>query len=215
MNVDWAFCEAIKNTNVPANGKVLLLYDIYCQWSIHFRDRVAVNKNLSLPKGLTVDGGIGLFHVHGHRDECLYRYAPYFISGAAVVDGEVLERLWSVLNLVSRSTRTATLAHRAEVLDDHMNDNNWKKLISMGEKTTLCPQFTNIPFSIVSLVCKRYKTAKDSVQDTLVYYQEITKAVAPPLVAEWTGDIEYAERERRNHPEVMDIMGTKGQKRMH
>lgn len=91
-----------------------------------------VNNHLSLPQGVEVDGGIGLFHVHGHRQECLYRYATYFIPSAAVVDGEVLERLWSVLNLVSRSTRTATLGHRAETLDDHMNDNNWKKLVGMG-----------------------------------------------------------------------------------
>jgi len=91
------------------------------------------NMHLNLPPGVEVDGGIGLFHVHGHREECLHRYATYFIPGAVVVDGEVLERLWSVLNLVSRSTWTATLGHCAEMLDDHMNDNNWKKLVGIGE----------------------------------------------------------------------------------
>jgi hypothetical protein len=94
---------------------------------------MGANVHLNLPPRVEVDGGIGLFHVHGHREECLHRYATYFIPGAAVVDGEVLERLWSVLNLVSRSTRTATLGHRAEMLDDHMNDNNWKKLVGIGE----------------------------------------------------------------------------------
>jgi len=132
MNVDWAFAEAIRNTRVPPNSKVHLLYDIYCQWSIHWAERMQRNPHLTLPSGIEVDGGIGLFHVHGHREECLYRYATYFVPEAAVVDGEVLERLWSVLNLVSRSTRTATLAHRAEILDDHMSDNNWKKMIGIG-----------------------------------------------------------------------------------
>lgn len=76
---------------------------------------------------------IGMFHVHGHQDSCFFRYATSFVKGAAVVDGEILETAWSVLNRVSGSLRTATLAHRSEVLDDHMNDNNWKKIVFIGE----------------------------------------------------------------------------------
>ena len=54
-----------------------------------------------------------------------------------IVAGEILESLWSVLNKVSPMTRTATLAHRAEILDDHMNDSNFKKMLSMRE-SLLC-----------------------------------------------------------------------------
>ena len=50
-----------------------------------------------------------------------------------MVDGEILETLWSTLNSISPSLRTATLAHRSEVLDDHMNDGNWKKMVSVSE----------------------------------------------------------------------------------
>jgi len=28
---------------------------------------------------------------------------------------------------------TVTLAHHAEMLNDHMNDGNWKKLVGIGE----------------------------------------------------------------------------------
>ena len=137
MNVDWAFAQALKNTNISKNSKVLLLYDIWCQYSVHLHRRVEKNPFLKdiWRHDLEIDGGIGLFHVHGHREECLYRFATYYIPGASVVDGEVLETLWSILNQISRSTRSATLAHRAEILDDHMNDNNWKKLLNMGMST--------------------------------------------------------------------------------
>lgn len=54
-----------------------------------------------------------------------------------MIDGEILETLWSVLNDISRSTRTATLAHRMEVLDDHMGDSNWKKIIGTGNAAWL------------------------------------------------------------------------------
>ena len=40
--------------------------------------------------------------------------------------------LWSVLNETSQSAKSSTLAHRSEILDDHMNHSNWKKLIGMG-----------------------------------------------------------------------------------
>jgi len=75
---------------------------------------------------------IGLFHVHGHKDECLYRFATSYVPGAGVVDGEVLETLWAVLNSVSATTRTASIAHRTELLDDHMGDSNFKKMVNIG-----------------------------------------------------------------------------------
>jgi hypothetical protein len=50
-----------------------------------------------------------------------------------MVDGEVLETLWAVLNGIANSIRSQSTAHRRETLDDHMNDSNWKKLIQMSE----------------------------------------------------------------------------------
>lgn len=82
--------------------------------------------------GLNITTGIGLFHVHGHQDSCYARYAPSFIPGAGKEDGEILERLWGVLNRISAMARTMTLAHRTENLDANMGDSNFKKMINMG-----------------------------------------------------------------------------------
>jgi Kyakuja-Dileera-Zisupton transposase len=87
---------------------------------------------LAIPEGMTISGGIGDFHVKGHVNECFARFSLLFIEGVGVVDGEILETLWSVLNETSRSAKGSTLAHRNEILDDHMNHSNWKKLIGMG-----------------------------------------------------------------------------------
>lgn len=133
MNIDWAMCEALKTTNVAALVRKMLMYDIGCTYGIHFDERVERNHYLILPAGTTLEYAIGLFHVHGHKDECFFQFATSFIPGAAIVDGEVLETLWSSLNNISPSTRTATLAHREEVLDDHMGDSNFKKMTGCGE----------------------------------------------------------------------------------
>lgn len=128
-HVDWAFLEALRTTGVHDDQGVMLIYDIVCQYFIHLRDRIGQY----LPVGLEIDRAIGLFHVHGHKDECFYRYASYFIPKVGVVAGEILESLWSTLNTITPATRTATLAHRAEIIDDHASDSNHKKAIGIGE----------------------------------------------------------------------------------
>jgi hypothetical protein len=133
MNMDYALCQALKNTMTDNEKRVIFVYDINCQYMVNLTARIKRGaKHLWIKPGLLFMPGIGLFHVHGHRDICFPRFAPTFIPGAGQTDGEILETLWAVLNEVGRTTRTMTLAHRSEVLDAHMLDNNWKKMINMG-----------------------------------------------------------------------------------
>ena len=128
-NVDWALLESLRTTGVQSDQGVLLFYDIACQYGIYLESRIGH----LLPTGLKIDRGIGLFHVHDHKEECFYRFASSFIPGAGIVAGEILESLWAALNRISPATRTATLAHRAEVIDDHASDSNHKKTLGMGQ----------------------------------------------------------------------------------
>jgi hypothetical protein len=126
-NVDWGFLRTLLTTYVDVRQCVLFIYDIVCQYIIYLLTRIGH----LLPTGLRIDAAIGLFHVHGHKDQCFFRYATTFIPGAAIVAGEILESLWSTLNSVTPAMRTATLAHRAEMMDDHMTDSNHKKMLGM------------------------------------------------------------------------------------
>lgn len=132
MNMDYALCEALKNTGTSEAPKCIVLYDVNCQYYKNFTKRVEDSPYLEVHPGLIIIPGIGLFHVHGHQLVCLARFSPTFIEGAGQSDGEILETMWSTLNHIGRIARTMTLAHRTEVLDSHMGDNNWKKLINMG-----------------------------------------------------------------------------------
>lgn len=144
-NVDWALLEAIRSTGVHSDQGILFIYDIICQYFVHLYDRIGH----LLPTNLEIDRAIGLFHVHDHNDECLYRFASSFIPGAGIVAGEILESLWSVLNTISPATRTATLAHRAEVIDDHASDSNHKKALGIG-KAIHCGNDQNNNFYLYS-----------------------------------------------------------------
>jgi hypothetical protein len=133
-HVDFTFLQALKTTRVDPQQGVMLIYDIICQYIIHILEHICAH----LLAGLTIDQAIRLFHVHGHKDECFFHYAPTFIPGSGIVAGEILKSLWSLLNSISPTVRTATLPHRAEMLDD-ATDSNHKKMLSMT--ATLCSKY--------------------------------------------------------------------------
>lgn len=135
--MDYAFINAINY--IPFIIMLLLLYDIMCQYWVNFLSRTkaaahiqGLSHLLSLRDDLNIKRGIGLFHVHGHIKECYPRYAPTFIKGAGMVDGEIIETLWHILNDTASSARAMSWCHRQEYLDIHMRDSNWKKLTRMG-----------------------------------------------------------------------------------
>jgi Kyakuja-Dileera-Zisupton transposase len=185
-NVDWALVKACQTTTVDSRQGLLLIYDIACQYIIHLKERIGH----LLPADLDVDSAIGLFHVHGHKDICFFRYATTFIPGAAVVAGEILESLWAVLNAVTPAMRTATLAHRAEIMDDHMTDSNHKKALGL-----------------TTWLCQRYTQAAAMSRSALLYYDKLTKGIDSETVKEWEAVISLAESERKQDRSVMDILG--------
>jgi hypothetical protein len=81
---------------------------------------------------LKLFAAVGKFHLGAHVLECFWEFSLNFIEGAGQVDGEILETLWASLDKVVGSTRNMSRAHRQEVLDDYMNDSNWKKLVGAG-----------------------------------------------------------------------------------
>ena len=100
-------------------------------------ERVNGSNHLILADDLQLKLAIGLFHIHGHQDTCLARYSPSFIEGGRQIDGKTIETLWAPLNEISRSTRGMSTSHHQEVIDDHMNDSNWKKLVDIGKSSLL------------------------------------------------------------------------------
>jgi hypothetical protein len=130
--MDYSIFNAL-NFNMDGIETALISYNVMCQWSVHMMERVNGSDYLKLPDNLELKLVIGLFHIHRHQDSCLARYSPSFIQGGQQIDGETIKTLWAPLNEISRSTRGMSSSHCREVIDDHMNDSNWKKLIDLGK----------------------------------------------------------------------------------
>ena len=95
---------------------------------------------------IEITAAVGKWHLAAHVQECFTKFSLNFIEGSAEVDSKIMEMLWSSLDLVVGITQGMTIAHHQEVLDDYINDNNWKKLLN------LCTSFLMmLTFSIHTL----------------------------------------------------------------
>ena len=131
INMDYSICHGLSYNSKGLNA--LLSYDIACQWSKHFRERTSTNKYLPQVNHDGLTFAVGKFHLSAHIPTCFPRFSLNFIHGAGQQDGEILETLWAEFNKISKSARTMSKAHRAEVYDDHMRHSNWEKMDRMGE----------------------------------------------------------------------------------
>jgi hypothetical protein len=136
--MDYSICQALKR--FPRRVQALIIYDICCQWSIHFRQRVSESEFLELSDSLDITGAVGKWHLAAHIPECFPKFSLNFIEGAGQVEGEILETLWSNMDEVAGLAQAMSISHHQETLDEYMNDSNWRKVIRMGRR--LCTRIT-------------------------------------------------------------------------
>jgi hypothetical protein len=210
--MDYSIFKAL-NFNMGGIEAALICYDVMCQWSVHMKDRVDKNRHLKIPDGLELRLGIGLFHIHGHQDTCLARYSPSFIEGGRQIDGETIETLWAPLNEISKSTRGMSTSHRREVIDDHMNDSNWKKLIDLGRHPSHRHCTRADRDRVVNAVSKRYHKALSGATLSLAAFDNIDTSASADSVRVWAEEEENARRERIHNITVMDIYDIKMERR--
>ena len=129
--MDYSLINAL-SYNMRGIHRVCLFYDINCSYMRKLSEQVSNNEFINFPADLEIVPGIGIWHVHSHQPQCFSRYAPLFIPGIGWIDGEIIETLWSILNIISGSTCTMSTPHRQELLDFQMNDSNFMKMIRMG-----------------------------------------------------------------------------------
>jgi hypothetical protein len=80
--MDYSLSGALKNTNVTSLKRLIVIYDIMCQYSKRLKLRMEESQYVELPLGVAILQGIGLFHVGGHVWESFSQFSPSFIPGA-------------------------------------------------------------------------------------------------------------------------------------
>ena len=134
--MDYSLANALRY-NMTGICCTALFYDINCSYMQRLYEQVSSNALLGFPTDVEIVPGIGIWHVHGHQPQCFPRFVPLFIPGVGWVDREIIETLWSILNIISASTCTMSTPHCQELLNFQMNDLNFMKMILMGWNHTL------------------------------------------------------------------------------
>ncbi|KAH9916158.1 uncharacterized protein B0H18DRAFT_1124455 [Fomitopsis serialis] len=193
MNMDYSLSNALGYRS-RGIGHVYLSYDIMCQYHVHLDDRFDQNPHLEMPGGLVLYKCIGLFHIHGHKAECELRHSLTFTEGAGQADGEIIETQWSGINPVSGSTRTMSTSHRQETLDRHMNNWNWKKMITM-----------------VASLRRKIKANRPLLAEMKADLTAKEASVDAEVLGAWRRELRIVQRKRLRDVKVMDRYQAKKQ----
>ena len=135
-NMDFALMSALVPSLNSGISRVLVSYDIGCQWGKHLQGRLDSYTafppiKLSNLKYWRV--AVPKFHLSGHGDECQVPFNLAFMKGAGRVDGERIEAGWAQTNSMATWTRESGPNARRDILDDHWNASNWQKVLGLGE----------------------------------------------------------------------------------
>jgi hypothetical protein len=143
---------ALLSTLLPAlrDGilRVLVSYDIGCQWTKNFQSRVSqysVSSSLDLNALHYWKVVVPKFHLSGHGETCQTMYNLNYTKGAGRTDGERIEGGWSQSGTMVVWTRENGPYARRAILDDHWGSLNWQKLLGLRKVFfPSCSSFTHL-----------------------------------------------------------------------
>ncbi|KAJ6457034.1 hypothetical protein C8R47DRAFT_996066 [Mycena vitilis] len=183
VNMDYMFFMSLADSELQ---EFYVSYDIACQWHKNVWDRMQIypSKIQLVNKHRYFVWLVPKFHLPAHIESCGVEFSFLLTRYVGQTDGEAPERGWSNINPLALSTREMGPHLRREVLDDHFNDWNWKKILNMGK------YFLE---KITHYVPEMVKTRKETLE------QQRTLPLA--AVVQWTGDcVAWEENPKNTNP---------------
>ncbi|KAJ7064150.1 hypothetical protein C8F01DRAFT_1081512 [Mycena amicta] len=101
--------HALGNARVK---RLVLSYDIACQWKLHLRERV-----FALP----------VWHASAHEENCRATNSLSYAVGVGRTDGEGIERTWAILNPIGFATKEMGQGNRHDTIEDKVDHLNFEK----------------------------------------------------------------------------------------
>ena len=133
--MDYVFLSSIAGA---IHSRIIVSYDIACQWGINFSRRVAAS---AIPSELRLSSSAQIrclflkFHLEAHTSKCHAPFSFNYALGVGRTDGKGVERNWSVLNRIASSVSMMGRGGRWDTMDDFCNFLNWRKTVELR----MCP----------------------------------------------------------------------------
>ncbi|KJA17059.1 hypothetical protein HYPSUDRAFT_70954 [Hypholoma sublateritium FD-334 SS-4] len=198
VNMDYFFLTSL-NFNTPA--RLVVSYDITCQWSRNLLKRVQ-----SYPTNPLSNDEIDLmflvpkFHLPAHVEKCQTNYSFNLVPGVGRTDGEAPERGWSDINAVATSMKEMGPGSRHDTLDDLFGARNWLKI-------------TNISSTFVRKITEALAGRKEHVAAFLEFDEALSVDMAESdcdvrskvPIEEWTQWCQEWEKNRDPHNNPFEV----------
>ena len=133
-NMDFALLSTLIPSLNAGISRVLVSYDIGCQWQKNFQARIhgyAAFPPFRLSDLTYWRVAVPKFHLSGHGGECQLLFNLAFTKWAGRMDGERIESGWAQTAGMATWTRENGPNARRGILDDHWNASNWRKLLGL------------------------------------------------------------------------------------
>ena len=134
-NMDFAFVSTLMPSLAAGVSRILVSYDIGCQWGKHLQTRLN-SYAVSTPELSDLEYWkvvIPKFHLSGHGTKCQVSFNLGYTKWAGRTDGERIEAGWAQSTSMATWTRENSPNARRNILDDHWNASNWRKLLGLCE----------------------------------------------------------------------------------
>ncbi|KAJ6524642.1 hypothetical protein DFH09DRAFT_1046744 [Mycena vulgaris] len=175
LNMDYMFFKSLEGSQLQL---FYVSYDIACQWHKNIWDRMQIYER-TIRKENEKRYFVFLvpkFHLPAHIESCNIKFSFLLTRYVGQTDGESPERGWANINRLATSTREMGPHLRREVLDDHFNDWNWKKILAMGMMMDYLPAMV--------------KTRRDTLE------QE--RSLPRATLVQWKADVVAWEADSKN-----------------
>ncbi|KAG0693225.1 hypothetical protein DFH29DRAFT_985543 [Suillus ampliporus] len=169
INMDYLFFSSMRSS---ADVSVLnISYNIACQWSKHIWMHMStfLHQYHIQHHEKSITFLVPKFHLPAHIAKCQTSFSFNFIKGVGCTDGEAPER----------GTCEMGPGSRCDMLDDHFNDWNWKKICAMG-----------------LIFCRKYNFTLIEVQECVDDLNDFEASLATDELANWRKDIKEWEADR-------------------
>jgi hypothetical protein len=138
--MDFALLSTLLPSLSEGISRVLVSYDIGCQWSKNLQSRISqysLSASFNLSSLCYWRVVVPKFHLSGHGESCQATYNLNYTKWAGRMDGERIEGGWSQLGSMAVWTRENGPNARRAILDDHWGSANWQKLLGLRKRPLL------------------------------------------------------------------------------
>ena len=134
--MDFALLSTLNPSLEAGISRVLISYDIGCQWHKNFQTHLRAYAAFPPIKLSDLEYWkvvVPKFHLSRHGVECHVLFNLACTKWAGRTDGERIESGWAQTTSMATWTRESGPNARRNILDDHWNASNWGKLLGLRE----------------------------------------------------------------------------------